>query len=115
MSDFENPHQPEPSGGLLKCQAPDCGYLRTFYVPEYRDYEKWLASACEGFKRDHSYQFEPGRARDISVDWEISALCSVCEDGIGEVEVNDSESLRCKECNTTWDMEGGNGEREEQE
>lgn len=115
MSDFVNPHQPEHEGGLLKCQAPDCGYWRTFYVPEYRDYAEWLASACEGFKREHSEQFKPGRAPDISVDWEISACCSVCEDGIGDVVSEDSESLRCKECSTTWSMEGDSGERDDED
>lgn len=115
MSDFENPHEPKRVGRLLECQAPDCGYWQTFYVPKSANYDDWLASACKMFKRDHSEQFEPGRAPNIAVDWEISALCSVCEDGIGDIVTEDSESLRCKECNTTWSMEGDSGERNDED
>lgn len=115
MSDFENPHQPKHEGAFLNCQAPDCRYWVTFHVPNGRDFEEWLSTARKRFKRDHSEQFEPGRAPNISVDWEVSALCSVCEDGIGEIVTEDSETLRCKECGTTWSMEGDNGEREEQD
>lgn len=62
--------------------------------------------------RDHSAQYEPGRAPDIQVDWEPVALCPVCEDGVGDIAQVD-EGLGCKECDTTWDMVGRGGERAE--
>lgn len=62
---------------------------------------------------DHLRQHAPGRALDIEVDWEPVASCSVCPDGIGGIEINDSESLRCAECGTAWDMDGKGGERHE--
>jgi len=63
--------------------------------------------------RDHLDQHKPGRAMDIAVDWEVSACCNVCEDEIGDVETDDGETLRCRECGTTWNIDGTNGEREE--
>lgn len=62
---------------------------------------------------DHLEQHRPGRALDVTVDWEPSALCSVCEDGIGMIEEQDG-MLVCTECGTTWELDGTNGEREAQ-
>lgn len=61
---------------------------------------------------DHLKQHEPGRALDIEVDWEPSALCSVCEGG-GDIVMNDVETLICNECDTIWTLDGTNGERSE--
>lgn len=58
---------------------------------------------------EHLAQHEPGRALDIEVDWEPSAHCSVCEDGIGRIEQED-DGLICRECGATWDMDGRGGE-----
>ena len=65
--------------------------------------------------RDHLPQHEPGRAVDIEVDWEPSACCSVCPDGIGSVRWDNEsgEGLICIECRTTWDNEGRSGELRE--
>lgn len=59
---------------------------------------------------DHLAQHGPGRALDIEVDWEPSANCSVCPDGIGMIKFNDDgEGLACTECGTEWDMDGKDG------
>jgi len=106
-----NPHQPSTDTRHLHCTAEGCQFTQYVYPnPTIKDEGTfWL----ELFRRYHSDQYEPGRAPDIEVDWVISASCSVCEDGIGGVEVNDSDSIRCKDCGTTWDMRGGAGERDE--
>lgn len=62
---------------------------------------------------DHLAQHAPGRAVDIEVDWEPSALCSVCEDGIGLIKPDDDGGLECEECGTVWDIDGTGGERSE--
>lgn len=59
--------------------------------------------------RDHQEQHRPGRALDIEVDWAPHARCSVCSDGIGTIE-QDDDGLACRECGTTWDLEGTMGE-----
>lgn len=60
---------------------------------------------------DHIAQHnDPTRALDITVDWDISAYCSVCDDGIGDVQVNDIESIQCVVCGTTWSIDGKDGE-----
>lgn len=61
---------------------------------------------------DHLKQHEPGRALDIEVDWEPSGICPVCDDGIGMIGWDeDGEGVKCKDCGTTWDLDGTNGER----
>lgn len=65
--------------------------------------------------RHHLETHEPGRAPDIEVEYEIVAYCSVCEDGLGDVEVVDIETLECAECNTVWYIDGTGGEREDSE
>lgn len=67
-----------------------------------------------GILDGHLRQHEPGRAVDIEVDWEPSACCSVCPDGIGAIKQNDGESLVCDDCGTTWSLDGTCGERVEQ-
>lgn len=69
-----------------------------------------IAAAREYWIKDHIEQHGPGRAVDIEVDWEISAYCSVCDDGIGDIEVVDSEIVECQECGTSWSMDGTGGE-----
>lgn len=59
----------------------------------------------------HLAQHEPGRAVDIEVDWEPSARCSVCEDG-GDIH-QEGDGLTCRDCGTTWSIDGTNGERDE--
>lgn len=57
---------------------------------------------------DHIDQHKPGRALDIVVDWGVSAQCSVCDDGIGDI-VQDDEGLICRECRTFWNIDGTGG------
>ncbi|QAY16180.1 hypothetical protein SEA_SONALI_68 [Arthrobacter phage Sonali] len=109
-----NPHQPSTGTRHLHCTADGCHFTlqRPAASPNSTpgDFENfWLGK----FIDYHSGQFEPGRAPDIAVDWEISACCSVCPDGIGDIEVIDSDTIQCKDCRTTWDMTGSNGDREE--
>lgn len=108
-----NSHQPSTDTKHLHCEAEGCQFTQYVHPnPTIKDDDKfWL----EQFRRYHSDQYEPGRAPDIEVDWVISASCSICEDGIGDIEVNDSDSIRCKDCGTTWDMRGTSGERDEHE
>ena len=61
---------------------------------------------------DHLAQHGPGRALDIEVDWEPSARCSVCADGIGDIEQED-EGLVCQECGTSWNLDGTGGMTDE--
>lgn len=70
-----------------------------------------ILSANEILK-EHLEQHAPGRALDIAVDWEPSARCSVCESG-GDIVMNDVETLICNECDTTWTLDGTDGERSE--
>lgn len=85
-----------------------CGYTRfgaTLHATERPTASDVLA--------DHLAQHAPGRAVDIEVDWEPSALCSVCEDGIGLIKPDDDGGLECEECGTVWDINGTGGERSE--
>ena len=61
---------------------------------------------------DHLRQHDPDRAVDIEVDWEPVAYCSVCGNGLGDIHQED-DGLRCRDCGTTWDINGRNGERGE--
>jgi hypothetical protein len=79
-------------------------------MPDGSSMDKFL---LELFHKSHGGQYDAGRAPDIAVEWEISACCSVCPDGIGDVTTNDSETVTCKDCGTTWAMDGTAGERAE--
>lgn len=108
-----NPHQPAltEDGHNLRCTAPDCGYaLHVYHHPSGNTPPEYWAGLFHSY---HSRQYDPGNAPDIAVDWEISASCSVCPDGIGDVKTNDSETVRCEECGTTWHIDGTGGERAE--
>jgi hypothetical protein len=112
-----NLHQPITEEHHIKCAAPDCGYamhtypVRSITTGDDGDYWDRLNTFwAEQFHRYHASQYDEGRAPDITVDWEISACCSVCEDGIGKVVHNDSETVTCEECGTTWFMDGTGGE-----
>lgn len=114
-----NAHQPVDVENRLNCAAEGCGFsMHTYGIPGKvfdEDPEKLANYWRSLFLRSHTEQFEPGRAPDITVDWTISASCSVCPDGIGDVVTNDSESVICNDCNTTWHIDGTSGELAEQE
>lgn len=61
-----------------------------------------------GFMQDHIDQHAPGRATDLDVQWHLYAQCTVCDDG--EIVDEDGETLRCKQCDTTWSLNGTFGE-----
>lgn len=100
---------------------------------EYENHEKWVSlkvkcgqcshttftsrlrqfmPSASDILFEHLKQHEPGRAVDIEVDWEPSACCSVCDDGIGDIRQED-EGVTCLDCGTTWDLDGKGGERRE--
>lgn len=100
---------PSASGSgwtAVRAECTECRYVMFTGVPDGVDPDrKWLA--------DHLAQHEEGRALDIEVDWKPSALCSVCDDGVGDIEAWEDEQVRCRECGTRWDYDGRNGTREE--
>lgn len=66
------------------------------------------------FKRHHSAEYEPGRAPSISVDWEPSAWCSICnKSDIVADAWSDDGGVICEHCGTRWDGSGGSGETDE--
>ena len=81
----------------------ECGY--TSYTAGPKSY-KW-----EHLIDHHLDQHAPYRALDIDVCWEVSADCSVCEDG-GEI-VEEDGGLTCRKCGAYWDIDGTGGTREE--
>jgi hypothetical protein len=108
-----NLHQPSITERAITCAAPDCGYaMHRHPNPDGTSMDEFLLTL---FQRHHSGQYDTGRAPDITVDWEISACCSVCEDGVGTVVTNDSETVTCEECGTTWSIDGTAGELKDAE
>lgn len=103
--------EPDPTTGLrlltLECQVEGCTHLE--YTGVRGDLDKFLVRSLRG----HQEQHKPGRALDIAVDWEVSALCSVCEDGVGDI-VREDEGVTCRECGTSWDLDGTDGRRDEE-
>lgn len=79
------------------------------------DYRTWTGGNPDrdwsGIIDDHLAQHRPGRALDIEVDWEPSARCSVCKDGIGDI-LQEDDGLTCRECGTYWSIDGTGGYRE---
>ena len=76
-------------------------------------HRKHVVMSRESWIADHIAQHAPGRALDIEVDWEPSACCSVCDDGIGDIEEESSEVLICRDCGTTWNYDGTMGETDD--
>lgn len=119
MAKTDNPHQPVKDGFFWKCAVEGCHFM--LMIPDTSKFrvaegqERAPQSYADDnykelFKGDHTDTFNPGRAQDITVEWDILADCSVCEDG-GSVRVNDSDGVVCNECGTTWTMDGKQGTR----
>lgn len=112
-----NPHRAvfDDKQKMVTCAAPACRYC--FIYPGPRAEGKLTREIAQRWTRifhaNHGMQYEPGRAPDIAVDWEISASCSICDDG-GEIEMNDGETIQCQTCKTIWTINGENGERDDQ-
>jgi hypothetical protein len=107
-----NPHQPVMEEHALRCAAPECGYaMHVYKFPSGEDNTRlWV----DHFKRNHSRQYDPGNAPDITVEWEIIASCSVCIGGLGDVQLcEDGDAVCCKDCGTHWGMDGTSGQRDE--
>lgn len=99
----------EPSDGWvgIRAECHICGYV-VFTGALVRVKRDWGAYLLRG----HYEQHAPGRALDITVDWEVSADCSVCDDG-GDIRHED-DGLTCEKCWTTWSIDGTCGERADQ-
>ncbi len=99
-----------PIGGRswtnVKAECSECGHMEFtgIWTEKFDRRRSWIAG--------HLAQHEPGRALDIAVDWEPLANCSVCADGIGDIEQED-EGLVCQECGTSWNLDGTGGTRDE--
>lgn len=89
-----------------------CSERDTTIFTSYRDTYGDPQDYANRTLRDHLDQHTPGRALNIEVSWELSACCSVCEDEIGDI-VQEDDGLTCRECGTTWDIDGEQGERKE--
>src|SRR5699024_2759876 len=85
----------------IKC-AEGCYTAFTQYRESYGDPQEYATRVI----RDNLRQHEPGRALDIEVSWKPSAFCNVCADGLGDINWSDIETLECRECETTWNIDG---------
>lgn len=94
----------------IKC-SEGCYTVFTQYRESYGTPEEYATRAI----REHLSQHKPGRALDIEVFWEPFACCNVCADGVGDIHWPDTETLECRECETTWHIDGTGGERKEQD
>lgn len=94
----------------IRCSA-GCYTAYTAYKKSYGDPQEYATRVIY----DHLRQHKPGRALDIEVSWEPSALCNVCEDDIGDIYWPYSGTLECRQCETTWDIDGTGGERKAEE
>lgn len=115
MNEHQNPHTMVMAENrrTVTCAAEGCSYIMTHWDIQTRTREQNDTTAEALFMMHHRSQYEPGRAPDITVEWEISAYCSVCEDGIGDITQEDTETVYCRECGTTWSADGKDGERKE--
>lgn len=85
----------------VKVECSECDYKAWTGGSPNRDWTRLIDG--------HLAQHRPGRAVDIEVDWEPSAWCSVCEDG-GDIH-QEGDGLTCRDCGTTWSIDGTYGER----
>lgn len=98
------PTSNRPGARSVRVTCDECGH--TIYT--------WLPTSEMDTARlldDHLRQHAPGRALDITVDWEPLASCSVCGDG-GDIHTV-SDGLECRRCGTSWEIDGTCGERAE--
>ena len=75
-------------------------------MPPVRHLDPHLAPGAR--LADHERQHAPGNALDITVEWEVIADCSVCEDG-GKVDLDSDGDLMCENCGTYWSSDGTGG------
>lgn len=108
-----NPHATfTAEGSHYTCNAPDCGYQMFVHTIRGNNTEEEVARFwASRWRESHADQYDTGRAPDIAVSWDVVAHCSVCPDEIGDIVVTDPETLTCKDCGTTWDHDGEQGER----
>lgn len=111
-----NPHRPVEDGSFYRCFAAECDYSIYVYPLRRLSAERSAEYWDVVWHSTHARQYEPGNAPDIAVDWEVSACCSVCPDGIGDVVTDsDGDGVECKECGTHWNIDGTLGERAEED
>lgn len=106
MSNAHEPifkHSPEGVTYAVSCAASDCHYLLSAGGSDDERYRSLFES--------HRSQYDPGRAPDIEIEYELVATCSVCADG-GDVK-DEGETVACAKCGTNWYRDGSYGERAE--
>lgn len=102
------PESPDTYFATIKCS--ECSFIQWSSVRTSKvSAEEYATNSIMRHLETH----EPGRAPDIDVEYVLSASCSVCEDGIGDVVQDSSEMLECRECGTTWSEDGTYGEKTE--
>lgn len=93
---------------LVRTICSECGYSVITVIS--LDRMRALGASTTGVIDEHLAQHnEPDRAPDIEIDWTPDASCSICDDG-GNIEINDIETVVCRQCNTTWTLDGTDGE-----
>lgn len=115
MSNHTGVFQRDADGRIerVSCSAEGCKWA--YWVGT--GFENTEESHARSIK-DHADQFEPGRAVDIDVDYEVNAYCSVCPRGEGSISIvatdgtRQPDSLQCEHCGTGWDVDGKNGMRD---
>ena len=108
-----DPWGPEnPDTYFAKIRCSECDFIQWSSVRTSKvTAEEYATNSINRHLETH----EPGRAPDIDVEYVLSASCSVCEDGIGDVVQESSDSIECRECGTTWSDDGTYGELKEVE
>lgn len=102
---------PNPENGWrsvkFECLAKGCSHWIYTGLPEGVEAKQTPAIP------DQQDQHRPYRAFDTSVDWEVSASCSVCEDEVGDV-VQEDDGVMCRECGAYWSVDGTGEYRDEE-
>lgn len=109
---MRNDHELIIGDGELSCAAKGCDWI-VYVGSASTDAARGSLNSqlyFDRIAREHSSQFDEGAAPNIEIEYELSAGCSVCPDKIGDVVCESGETIMCRECGTTWDMEGTMGE-----
>lgn len=92
-----------PATVAITSECSECGTTAYTGGPAH------IADQPRAWMQDHIDQHAPGGAVNLDVMWHVSADCTVCDDG-GDIIDEDSETLRCQKCQTTWAIDGTFGQ-----
>ena len=110
LGDSWGPEHPDTHFATIRCS--ECDFVQWSPVVTRKvSAEEYATNSIMRHLKTH----EPGRAPDIVVEYVLSASCSVCADGVGDVVQESSEVLECRDCGTTWSEDGTYGELKEVE